>query len=259
MKKIKSLSFFLMLFSVITFVSCETEPVDPVLSGGLNEGENPGTDPGTDPGTSQGDYWPMAINNQWVFSENGETLDPMKITGTENVGGNSYFKIDQFFTNAGTSELTGSAVMLLRKNGGDYSVRVSVNIPDQEGVSITVTPFEFSFLKDNLAAGESWTQTVTQTTTTVIPGFPMEIPPVNLTLKFTGTIVEKNATAQINGVTYTDVIKVKLLQETEPTMGMPAASVTTNLWFSKNVGPIKSVSVEEGFENNQELKSYILN
>lgn len=41
MKKIKNLSIFMMLFSVIAFVSCDTEPVDPVLN--ENNGEGPGT------------------------------------------------------------------------------------------------------------------------------------------------------------------------------------------------------------------------
>lgn len=252
MKKIKILFAFLTMFSAMIFVSCETEPVDPVLN------ENQGENPGTNPGTSEGDYFPMAVNNQWVFSDNGVAMEPMKIVGTETVNSSTYYKVDQFFTNAGTAGLTGSAKMLLRKNGGEYSVRVSVQIPEEEGVSITVSPFEFTFLKDNLAAGATWTQDVTQTTTMELPGTP--IPPVVMTIKFTGTILEKNVTAEVNGETYNDVIKVKLTQQVMASPTTPSdIEISTEMWFSKNIGPIKSQTNEGGVNTNQVLESYIIN
>lgn len=47
MKKFKLLSVALVMFSALGLVSCDSEPVDPVLNN--NNGENPGTNPGTNP------------------------------------------------------------------------------------------------------------------------------------------------------------------------------------------------------------------
>lgn len=257
MRKIKSLSLLFALFTAFAFVSCDTEPVDPVLSG--NEGnpenpENPGTGP-ENPGTSSGDYWPMAVNNQWIFKEDGELLEPMKITGTATVAGNSYYKFDQFFTDAGDNGFDGQATILARKNGAGYSVRISVEIPAQEGgISITVSPFEYTVLKDDLAAGQSWNETVTQTTTTTVPGMaPIE---VVMTNKYTGKILEKDVTVTLNGETYENVIKVELKQVSELGAGVPPTSIVTQFWWAKGVGPIKSQTLGV---SNQELDSYIIN
>lgn len=246
----------MVLFSAMIFVSCDTEPVDPVLSDNENpDNQNPGTNPGPDPGTTEGDYWPMAINNEWLFSDNGQMIEPMKITATENVEGNSYFKINQFFVDAGSSEFTGSATMLIRKNGGNYSVRISAHIPDQMGMSITVSPFEYIFLKDNLAAGESWEQTVTQTTSFEMPQSPIPLPPVVMTINITGEVLEKNVTAEVNGETYENVIKLRLTQ-VATAENFPETTTVSELWFAKDIGPIKSTV--PGM-TDQVLESYTLN
>jgi hypothetical protein len=265
MKKIKSLSVLFVLFSALTLISCDTEPVDPVLTDNIdpeNPGTNPGTDPGTDPGTSEGDYFPMALNNEWVFALDGVMQDPMKITGTVTVNNKSYYKINQFFSNAGSGEFTGSAVMLLRKDGGNYSVRVSVDIPVQEGMSISVSPFEYIILKDNLAVGETWTETTTQTTSYDMPESPVPLPDVVMNLTFNGKILEKGVTAVVNGVTYNDVIKMNLKQTSVIEgfgEGVPPTITNTEVWFAKNIGPIKAVSTSEGFSATNELQSYVVN
>jgi hypothetical protein len=44
MKKINFITYFVLLFSVFTFTSCDNEPIDPaIVIGGENPGENPGT------------------------------------------------------------------------------------------------------------------------------------------------------------------------------------------------------------------------
>ena len=83
MKTIKLLPIFLLFLSAVSFVSCESsvEPVDPALN---VPPENPG-------GSTTGDYWPMAINNQWVFTQSGVQQAPMKIIGTEQYNGKTYY------------------------------------------------------------------------------------------------------------------------------------------------------------------------
>ena len=47
MKKIKFITYFVLLFSVFTFTSCDNEPLDPpIVVGGEDPGENPGENPG---------------------------------------------------------------------------------------------------------------------------------------------------------------------------------------------------------------------
>lgn len=264
MKKSIIRSLVIVLITAIGFVSCDTEPVDPVLNdnnnNGENPGNNPGTNPGTEPGTSDGDYWPYAINNQWVFEQDGEANQPMKITSTESVNNKTYYKIDHFFENEGTGDgFTGNATMLLRKEGGSYSVRVSVEIPSEEGMSITVSPFEYIFLKDNLEVGQTWTDTAEQVTSYEIEGSPIPMPDVVMNLTFEGKILAKDVTVTVNGVTYNDVIKISFKQ-TAVIEGMGTETVTNSeIWFAKNIGPVKSVANAGTDTFTQELQSYILN
>ncbi|RYD93606.1 MAG: hypothetical protein EOP54_18895 [Sphingobacteriales bacterium] len=251
MKQIKLLSIFLILFSAILFTSCDSESIDPELSGVDDGGDNGGIDNGGgngnggNNGSTSGDYWPMALNNKWVFNSNGME-EEMKITGTQTVEGTSYYKVNQLFSSAG---VVGNATTLLRKNNGSYAVRIGVVIPGtQGGPTITISPYEFIILKDNLAVGQTWTQNVTQTTSYSIPG----IPPIEMVVNYTGTIVEKDATITVNGETYTNVIKSKLVQT------YTGGAMTTNYWFAKNTGPVKAESTTTGGVNST-LVSYDVN
>jgi hypothetical protein len=261
MKKIKFLPVFFILFA-IAFTSCDTEPVDsnlydyvPVDNGGDDGGDDDGGG-GDDGGTSSGDYWPMAVNNQWTYREDGVVSDPMKIISTQTVDGNTYYRVNRSFVNSGTDDLTGDAVMLLRKTNGSYNTRISVTIDAEEGMpGLSVAPYEFTMFKDNLDAGQTWTQTVDQVTSYDMEG----IPDVTTTLNFTGTIMEKNISLEVEGHTYTNVIKSKLVMQIE-TMGI-SSTITTYYWFAKDVGPIKTENDlgNLGEDYDVTLLSYTLN
>ena len=249
-----------MLFAAFGVVSCETEPVDSELVGDNPENPNPNNPNNpNNPGPSSGDYWPMAVNNEWVFEIDGDVQEPMEISGTENIEGNTYYTINYNFEEAGTGGLTGTTHTNLRKNGGDYLMRVSVDMPDEMGFTVTVTPFEYIIFKDNLEVGGTWSQTVTQVTTMESEDFPMPIPPTVLTIEFDGTILEKDVTATVNGVTYEDVIKVKVMQTATLELNPVSIVVDSEIWFAKGVGPIKSVAVANGTTTVQELDSYQVN
>ncbi|MDV6170048.1 hypothetical protein R1T16_16540 [Flavobacterium sp. DG1-102-2] len=262
MKKITRLSVLFMLFSA-TFVSCDTEPVDPVLSENIGE-ENPGTDPGTDPATSSGDYFPLAVNNQWIFLKDGAPIEPIKIIATQTINDKQYYKVNQYFEDAGTAEMTGTAVIYFRKDGGSYIQRVTVDVPDQEGMHMTVSPYEYIMLKDNLDVGQTWTQTVTQVTTYEVPSnFPIDMPDITTILTIDGKILEKDVTAIVNGHTYENVIKISLKQTAVIEgmgTGLPPTVINSELWFAKNVGPIKSSASAPGMGVIvQDSDSYIVN
>nr|WP_315222544.1 hypothetical protein [uncultured Flavobacterium sp.] len=232
MKKLKSIALVVLFISTSLFVSCS------------NDSDNPNEET---PEASKGDYWPTAVGNQWVLNQSGsETI--MKILSSEKVNGQTYFKFDKFFTT--TSQVTGSASASIKKVDGDYYIKLDDIVTNSNGISSKISGYEFIFFKDYLEVNKTWTGNYTQTTTIDFPG----VPAIKMNVKYTGTIVEKGATATIKNVTYKDVVKFKLKLETS-LEGQSAGSTEAEYWISKGVGVIKFTM------NNvsSELVSYKLN
>jgi hypothetical protein len=120
---------------------------------------------------------------------------------------------------------------------------------------MSIAPYEYTMFKDNLDAGQTWTQTVNQVTSYDMEG----IPDITSTLTFTGTIMEKDISLEVEGHTYTNVIKSKLVMQVS-TMGI-STTVTSYYWFAKDIGPIKSESTggDIAGEYGVTLLSYTLN
>ncbi|KGO78639.1 hypothetical protein [Flavobacterium beibuense] len=258
MKNFRRLSALVLFLSAFSFVSCDSEPVDPVLLDNVNNPENPGTNPNnpTNPGTSDGSYWPMAVNNEWVFDIEDEGESTMLLTGTQTIGGNLYYTSSTGFVDAGTDNFTGESSSGIRHNNGDYSIRVSVDIPDQQGMQITVSPYEYTLLKDYLEPGQSWIEDVQQTTSYQVEG--VTIPPIVMDIHLESIIQEKGISVDVNGTTYEDVIKVKQTMVYGSELGN-LTNVTVYFWFAKNVGPIKSETQSAGYTTSSTLVSYTLN
>ena len=237
MKSIKSILTLFVLTLAFTTVSCDNEPVDPALD--LSAGG----------GSSSGDYWPAAINNEWIMERDGVALDPLKIIGTGNFGGQTYYK---FAPQSGSgSSTSGTVTTWLNKNNGIYKLKTDDINVNAGGFSGTQTGYEFIILKDNIDVGQSWTGTYTTTTTYT------GIPSITLTTNYTGTILAKNVAATVDGETYNDVIKVSIVLNTTMA-GAPATIVNTEYWFAKNVGVIKSISNDAGNSYESILVDYTL-
>lgn len=243
MKKIKFFTAAFFLFAAVSLISCtaDNEPIDPSidLGGGGNGGGGGG-------GTPSGDYWPTAINNQWIFNQNGATLDPMKMIGTDNFGGATYYK---FAPQSSGTSVTGVSTWL-NKSAGVYKLKTGDMNLNIGGLTGTQTGYEMILLKDNIAVGQTWTGTYTQTTT--YSGIPAIVQTVN----YTGTILETGVSATVDGETYSDVIKMNLMQEAS----MPGSISITNTeyWFAKNVGPIKITTYSGSGTYNSILTDYTL-
>ncbi len=236
MKSIKSIVVLFVLSLAFTTVSCDNEPVDPALEIGGG-------------GSSSGDYWPTAINNEWLMERDGVALDPLKIVGTGNFGGQTYYK---FAPQSGSGTSTsGTVTNWLNKSNGVYKLKTDDINVNAGGFSGTQTGYEFIILKDNIAVGQSWSGTYTSTTTYT------GIPSITLTTNYTGTILAKNVAATVDGETYNDVIKVSLVQNASMA-GAPATVVNTEYWFAKNVGVIKSISNDAGNSYESILVDYTL-
>lgn len=183
---------------------------------------------------STGDYWPTAVGNQWVMDQDGSEVT-MKIISAETVKGDTYFKFNQFAGAA--NDISGTASPSIKKVQGDYYIKIDDISYATEGVSFKITGYEYIFFKDYLEVNKTWTGSFTQQTTVDLPN----VPTVKMTVNYTGTILEKGATATVNGVAYKDVIKFKVVQEAK-VEGQPSSSVEAQYWVAKDIGVIKMTS-----------------
>jgi hypothetical protein len=241
MKKITSIVFVLWL-SVFSLSSCtsEFEPIDPAIQTPVENPDDNGTG-----GNSSGDYWPRAINNQWVYKLDGEVQEPMKISSTISIDSRTYYKYDNFLgVSDGGSNFIGTN--LTRKTNGVYFVRVSAIITGTP--SITVSPLEVVVLKDYLEVNQMWSQNLSQTTT--IEGQT----PIVTAVEIDGKILARNITVIIGAITYTQVIHVEVIQTTQGIINK------NEYWFAKDIGLIKYSNFIGGTINSvYEIQSYTLN
>jgi len=189
-----------------------------------------------------GDYWPTAINNRWTYDLNGTSESVVKIVSLDNVAGNPYYTFDATVSGG------ASATQRIRKSNGNYYMRIeSITTPAQNGLPPSVTTGnETIVLKDNVAVGATWTDTYVQSTTY------QGLPAISLNFSITCTILEKGASVQVRGVTYTDVIKMKRVQTIT---GIAPSTNTAVYYYAKNIGPVKI----ENDSYYQNLMSYTLN
>ncbi len=239
--------FFIVVFAMVSIVSCDIEPIDPAINlDDIQDPNNP-TNP-VDPGVSSGDYWPRAINNEWFFEQTGTNDITYKMIGTDVFNGQTYYKFAPISVGTASSDNTW-----LNKNGASYTFKYGDVTFDAGGLSGSITGFEVLFLKDDLAVNETWSGTFTQTTTYT------GIPPINQSTNYVGTILAKDVTETVDGETYNDVIKSKIVQTTS--FSGVSTVTTTEYWFAKDVGPIRIYTTQTGNSTTYEaiLTDYILN
>ena len=241
MNKIKNISAFLLFFSAVIFTSCTVEP----YTGPIPSTENGGAN------QSVNDYWPSAINNQWLFSLNGVNQTPMKMVSIDAIGGNNYFTFNTQ-SSGGASQITR-----LRKLNGDYYLKSeNVIVAAQPGIpGSTSTGTERIILKDYLAVGGTWTTDYVQTTTYTDPAYPV----VTTSINIVSTILEKGSTLTVGAQNFNDVIKLRVVQNATVTGQSSSSSSISYYWYAKSVGPIKIETTSGTSTYVQNLVSYVLN
>lgn len=256
MKKITFLPIFILMFSAMGLVSCETETLDsdlvnmtdptlPENPGGGNTGggNNGGSNNGG--GNAQGDYWPAALNNMWTYSVTGGSSESIKIIATETIDGKQYYKFDNVFGMSGNGSVAGNATMWLRKESGNYNIRVKAATT----AGADLSAIEYTLLKDNIAAGQTWTQNLIQNITFTIPG----IPAIQQAINIQGKIIEKGISIQVGSQTYTDVI------HSEITQSASGVTTVTQYYFAKGKGPVKVVMSGADIDRTMNLTSSVIN
>ncbi len=233
MKKLQWTTRTLFLLLAVAFSSCSSD-----------DGGNSGG------GTSAGDYYPLAVNNTWTYEnvETGEEVES-RFVATEQQGGVNYFQLN-------ASDFLEQASVWISKNGGSYNQKVDDLVMNQFGFTTTTQGYEITIFKDNAAVGQSWTDSASFNITMAGQG---QSQTVTGTIAVTGENLFKGS-ATVNGVTYPDVIKARYTLEST-VLGQPGSNaVVTEIWFAKDVGPIKSTTTGgNGMGQTLELQTYTLN
>jgi len=159
-------------------------------------------------------YQPTTAGSEWNYTTTGTTTSgpvntAFKLMATANdssANGRTY----RIFTN------TVGANEYYNKSGNDYyRISTFAGFP---------TPLEFLYLKDNLSAGATWSETKNIT----ISGFPV-------TANVTYSIVGSKYDTSFNGNSFKDVIRIKV------TPAIPGVTIENNevyYLFAKNTGMI---------------------
>ncbi|PXY46206.1 hypothetical protein [Flavobacterium hydrophilum] len=213
-------SFLLSLLTVISLTGCSDDSTD-------NENQN-----------STGDYWPTSVDNNWVYTQDTDEIS-IKIIGTEDVNGSKYYGFNQLdiFGNATGDAVHNGQPFSIKKNKGDYYIKVGEKNTNVGGVTTKITEYEFLFFKDYLDVNQTWTGTYNY-----IKSNKASFLPIQLTEgTYTGEILEKGISLTVNGTVFKDVIKFRFTQSIDDvTLNVwPAWDYSSDYWIAKNVGIIK--------------------
>ena len=178
--------------------------------------------------TAVPDYFPRTANSNWSYQFDGDPTDSLLIyviTPTRTINGNTY---NLFFYNDG---LSVDSFGYYRRSGPDYFEWIDmgsyVGLDDSYWM-------EWTFLKDNLTTGGTWTSAQFSGPFTD-PGSGMT---VNVTLRWEFTIVQQNVNFTVGTTSYTNVIQVK--QELKQLVGTSwVLAAYFDSYFARDKGLIK--------------------
>lgn len=265
MKIIKYLNSFIILILIISFASCNNEPIDPKIS--LKTTDVISTDPSIPPVVPiivnpSGDYYPLKVNNIWNFN-NGTEIKNNKVNAKITINAKEYFTFNRSFLKTNATFPEENVSIFIRKESGIYYQRVFVNKPEiftpQTGLGtaaspyvaavstspgIVIQPYEFTFLKESLAVNDFFIQiiplniTSAVTTSSVINSVLTQqtsnLSDLTKTIEYKITTVEKIPVFVVNGYS-TSVIKTKV-----EIAGIPGYQFN---WYAKDIGLIKQANV----------------
>jgi len=220
-------------------VSCDNEALDSALLNNASPSNN----------TTTVDYWPSSLNNTWNY-ESYNISDPFKIVSTSNISGNTYYNFTNFF---GQFDLLDNTILMqMRKDNGNYFIRYPNSFYTFSNIYTSqVDAREFLFFNHNKNVGETWSSTYTLNETYTLLNPPYTSSVVTTNKNVLGTMLGRDMSITINGVTYSDVLYFKIYI----TSATSNQNETEYYWFSKDIGCIKG-----SFSDSMvSLTSYTLN
>ena len=198
-------------------------------------------------GTTTGDYFPMAVNNKWQFTNDVDATE-MNLIGTANFGGNTYYE----FTDT-DSDINLQAWM--NKRGASYYQKSAPYTETQGSLTITIAGFEVKMFQDDLQVGESWSGSAKPKVTYTGSSSGS----TSLNISYVGQITARDASVTLGGITYNNVIKMTMVL-TE-TVNSQTVTISGENWFAKDIGLIYDTTTtsNDGVTKTRYLTSYTLN
>ncbi len=175
-----------------------------------------------------GDYFPTTTNSTWSNMYEGPSGDTSyQLSNGKSLLVNGFTYSEFFYSDS----KYGDDTFYFRKSNpvaNYYQYFKSTPTFDNQ------VPFEILFLKDNVAAGTTWTAgTVTGTSSGT-----------SIKLQFNGTLLEKVASVSVAGKTYRDIIKVRM-SVLASIGGLPLVENSRiERWFAKGIGVIKELQYD---------------
>lgn len=186
------------------------------------------------------DYFPRTTFSNWSYEFDDVSTDSLLIyvvAPTKVINSNTY---NLFFYNDGINPI--DTFGYYRRNGGDYFEWIDMG--SYVGLDNPLW-MEWTFLKDNLAAGGTW-----QSAQFTGPYTDQGGTTSNITLRWEFSITNQNIPVTVNGTNYTNVIQVK--QELRQLVGTSwALAAYFDCYFARDKGLIK----QDLYDNTNTLLS----
>lgn len=194
-----------------------------------------------DYGTSTGNYFPLETNNKWWYVDNNNEVSLMYVGYPTNFNNLLYYYIDD-----GGDELNVSN--WIAQKGASYYQKVGVTFIPFGDATIKIDEYETKILRDDLPVGDVWNGSSPLKVTLLYGGSFQDLPS---SLTYTGTILERDATEILGGVTYTQIIKMKM--HVIETINSETTTSDLEYWFAKDIGIIWE-SVTNSFNNETQTR-----
>ncbi|WP_044398440.1 hypothetical protein [Lacinutrix sp. Hel_I_90] len=229
MNKIKNVSLLVVSLLLITFFSCENEPLegfdlDANTTVPNNSNVTPVVGENVAVETSTGDYWPAQVGYVWNYNTVSFGNTESEIMGTTTFGNQNYFEYNNFM---------GQSGFFVRKEGSNYYVAQDITGTNINGYTLSAPVIVILLLKDNLDVGETFTQdvnyTVSYTPDSGVPAFPDQ----NVTATYITEMIERDFTYTVGGVDYEDVLHINV-----QSLYLGNIVATSDYYFAKDIGPI---------------------
>jgi len=211
MGKINLMKIAVLFVSVFMLLSCS----------------NDDSEASEDYGITTGDYFPLAENNKWWYLNNSE-ISLVYIGGINNFDNVPYYRV-----NDDSAEINIQHWMT--KKGASYYQRIGeVLYPLEGGFTLEMGEYEIKLFKDDLPVGGTWSDSLPLSVRVHTGGGnPQSLP---ASLSYSGTILERDATEILGGITYTDIIKMRL--NAVEIVNSQTTNIEAEYWFAKDIGLI---------------------
>lgn len=199
-------------------------------------------------GTTTGNYFPMAVNNKWQYT-NDTNATEVNLIGTTTFGENTYYEM----TDTDADPLIDIHTYM-NKRGASYYQKASSSTQTQGSLIVTIAEFEMKMFQDDLQVGGTWSGSANPKVT--YTGSSSGSTTANI--HYVGHIIARDVNVTLGGITYNNVIKMGMT--VTETVNSQTVTITGENWFAKDVGLIydSTTMSTDNITKTRYLTSYTL-